>query len=297
MIFYLIEHAAATHGDKVIGLPVMREQGLAKVINLYPHYFTFVFVRNPFDRFVSYYLDGLRPRKDRGEAVPYKNIHECAEFSLDVIDKLNPIQDAKRKFGPHQIPFNRISYERHHVRRQKDFLLELNKHHYFGVPRFNQEPCSFIGRYENLVEDFNFLLDVFGVPHYPLRQRNPSPARMEKNGRKKHYSTYYDKSLRYMVEKLYACDLEFFGYDFEDTEKTTLRLHPLYDKDKVKMRNEYGIKLGVYDRLLLSIKRTIVFCIFVLIRGMLKTPGLRKLYQYFDHKRIGIKRRFLSRSA
>ena len=38
----------------------LRKQNLAKAINLYPDYFTFTFVRNPFDRFISYYFHGLR---------------------------------------------------------------------------------------------------------------------------------------------------------------------------------------------------------------------------------------------
>lgn len=65
---FLKQNTGALGHKKEEGLEYkMREEGLAKMINLYPQYFTFTFVRNPFDRFVS-----IWKHSERGEGYYFK---------------------------------------------------------------------------------------------------------------------------------------------------------------------------------------------------------------------------------
>ncbi len=67
---------------------------------------------------------------------------------------------------------------------------------------------DFIGSFENLQEDFNTVCDKIGIPRKELAHRNKSEH--------KHYTEYYNDSLRNQVGELFKRDIEMFGYKFEE---------------------------------------------------------------------------------
>ena len=124
-------------------------------------YFTFTFVRNPWDREISSYF--------------YRNEHYTSDdFKLHLIRK-----DIHFKI-PNYFPwFSNVK---------------------------NQPIVNFIGRFENLQEDFNTVCDKIKIPHQELQHKNKT--------KHKHYTEYYDDETREIVAEKYAMDIEYFGYEF-----------------------------------------------------------------------------------
>ena len=136
-------------------------QILAKFLNV-QNYFRFCFVRNPWDRILSFYL-------------------------------------FKKHNAVNKIPQD-MSF--------KDFLsLNLSEDfpcQYFYIDGFHD--FSFVGRFENLQQDFNAVCDKIGIPQQQLPHKNKTNH--------KHYTEYYDDETREIVAEKYARDIESFGYKF-----------------------------------------------------------------------------------
>ena len=65
---------------------------------------------------------------------------------------------------------------------------------------------DFIGRYENLQEDFNKVLKDIGLPAMQLKHLNKFD--------RENYRSYYTEEDIEKVKKLYKRDIEYFGYKF-----------------------------------------------------------------------------------
>ena len=129
-------------------------------------YFTFSFVRNPWDIMVSWYK--------------WRRSHNLS------FDKFLTEYKIKHKYAD-WLPETLY---------QTDFLLDEN----------DNPLVNFIGRFENLQEDFNVVCDKIGIPHQQLPHTNKT--------KHKHYTEYYDDETKEIVAERCARDIEYFGYEF-----------------------------------------------------------------------------------
>jgi hypothetical protein len=156
--------------------------------------FVFTFVRNPWDRLVSCWADKIRHlnRTDR-------------EYDRGVYRDL--LKDNGKFYGG--MSFREFVFEilktsdeksDIHVRSQSSFIFNA----------CNQSRASFIGRFENLQNDWLAIckkLDIdIKLPH--KHYVSPKVSR-------KHYSAYYCKETQKLISTRYGYDIETFNYSFE----------------------------------------------------------------------------------
>lgn len=135
----------------------------------FDNYFKFAFVRNPFDRFVSYCAFMTR---------------EQGEFERDP-------KGVMRHLLFTAPPLRHILFQPQYS---------------FVCGRDGKLLADYVGRVEAMQSSFNEICDRIGIARVELEKANESS--------RDDYRRYYDEQLRDGVAKLYARDLEMFGYGF-----------------------------------------------------------------------------------
>jgi len=130
--------------------------------------FKFAFVRNPFDRFVSY-----------------------ASFITREVGHFD--RDPKKVM-------------RHFVANPPMDHILFRPQHEFVTDEQGQLLTDYVGRVEQMQQSYDEAAGRIGIPTAPLERVNAS--------RRRDYRDYYDEGLIEGVAKLYARDLELFGYEF-----------------------------------------------------------------------------------
>lgn len=148
-------------------------------------YYKFAFIRNPWDRLISsfFYLSG-------GGNNP---------FDKKLSDKYIKKYDGDFiQFVKNFVAADKIKY-----------LFHMHPQHEFIYDRKGRLLVDFVGKYENLQEDFNKICDQFSVPHVKLPYINKTPYR-----KIQHFTDYYNDEARKIVAEKYSRDIDLFGYTF-----------------------------------------------------------------------------------
>jgi len=143
---------------------------------VYRQFFKFVFVRNPWDLQVSSY-------------------HHIHREKPEVMQGVENFRDFLHlKFDPE---------------REYDFMLDISAERQWEyVVGLNGELIvDFIGRYEDLLNDYKKICEHIGIPYKELPHRRRADNRRA-------YRDYYDRETAEMVERHYRKDIEMFGYSF-----------------------------------------------------------------------------------
>ena len=149
----------------------------ARVLDFDDSYYSFGFVRNPFDRMVS----------------AWKCPWVSREFlSKSFLEFLYYIDETDNGFA------------KSHVWSYLDPKQML--FHPSNLNGWQKQRVSFIGRYENLQEDFNLVCSKLSIPTHKL-------PHIHKGDRKTYQECYNEESINIVSER-YKRDLKYFNYEF-----------------------------------------------------------------------------------
>ena len=137
-------------------------------------YYKFAFVRNPYDRLLSAYYNFRFSPEHKDWAYPIYKYDMFRDFVLDIE--------------------NSGCLDFIHLSSQFDFLRVGDS---IGA--------DFVGRYENLNEDFAKVETHLGLSHVELP--------VVRTSRHPHYTLMYDDEMKKKVQEIYEKDFEEFGYE------------------------------------------------------------------------------------
>ena len=144
-------------------------------INLYKDYFKFAFVRNPWDRLLSCWVQRvIDSNYFQFNESEYEKMQNFENF-FNYVSSLN-IETCDR-----------------HLRLQSK-LIDLNW-------------IDFVGRFETFAEDYKTICRKLDIPLDKLPHKN-------KSSKTKHYKEFYTEALRNKVYQIYLKDIQIFGYKF-----------------------------------------------------------------------------------
>ncbi len=136
---------------------------------LFLSYFTFGFVRNPWDWQVSlYHFAKQTPHHFQHKFISKMNFEEYIDWRIN--------QDLKF---------------------QKDFFSNGQ----------GEIIVNYIGKFENLQNDFNQISNKIGIPHFSLPKKNSSV--------RSSYKEYYTSTTKEYIASAFEPDIKLFGYSFD----------------------------------------------------------------------------------
>mgnify|MGYP005827038629 CR=1 FL=1 len=182
-IFIPVPRTGTTSMSKIIPKPFHPHPDILEVKEVIPKkkfdaYFKFAFVRNPWDRIVSLYL------RSRQQGFKRLSLYLRAQQ-----------QDFKSFVYSCKMASSHCAWPRS-KKYQLDWLCDED----------NNLLMDFVGRFENLQNDFNHVCKEIGLPQQKLGHKNNSGGH--------DYRDYYDSELIDVVHRNFKKDIEYFGYEF-----------------------------------------------------------------------------------
>ena len=183
--------------------------------------FTFSFIRNPWDRFISAYCY-LHNKISRSPATPawgrrsgeraWEHAKEGKKSRSDFVlfpalgAELLDSTDETQEYNKYIRPFGSF----------KDFVKNgsIEGQHFRPMTHWIDTELDFIGRFESLRSDFDTLCNMFSYSRmYAHNSTRFLPHRNKSNH--KPYWEYYDDETEAIIGEKYAEDIEKFGYKFK----------------------------------------------------------------------------------
>ena len=148
--------------------------------------FKFAFVRNPYDRAVSnfLYFKGM-------EKIPSDLTFREFLINIKYQIRSQPEEHLDISTLNEFVPYC-------HIRPQVDYISDLN----------------YVGRYENLLEDFSRLCNKYQLNDGLAAKFDKSKFPHKKRTNGEHYTKYYNFSNKHLLEEIYYEDLEYLKYNF-----------------------------------------------------------------------------------
>lgn len=150
------------------------------------HGILFTVVRNPYERFVSWYFYYMQKTQDRIKAAKSNSF-----------TKINPKKQAKK--------YNLERNEKVLNILDKGFKFHLLNNSHLTPQCYTARACDITLRLENINNDFTQIQDLFGI-HEPLKHVNKSKHNS--------YRDYYDDEMIEFVKEKHKVDFDYFGYEF-----------------------------------------------------------------------------------
>lgn len=142
--------------------------------------YTFAFVRNPFDRAVSSWKFGGWGKRHNWNMTFKEFAHYVTQ--LDLAPENGNYPSSKIMHACLQYPY----------------VHDLN----------TGESVDYIGRFENLQQDFDIISDTIGLTRRELPHKNKT--------KHKHYTEYYDDETIDLITQAYHMDINIFNYKYGD---------------------------------------------------------------------------------
>ncbi len=174
-------------GSMLLERHAYAEDGIKKLGRVaWEGYFTFGFVRNPWDRLVSWYVMIQETPPNKPNQL-WEYVHEHASSFEDFIRNCTDTITEQR---------GGFAYRKSFIRPQYDYFTDDQ----------GNIAVKFIGRFESLQTDFNYALVQVGLPPHQLPHLNTT--------RQKNYREFYTDETREIVAERFKKDIENFGYSF-----------------------------------------------------------------------------------
>jgi len=163
----------------------------------YKRRFSFAFVRNPWDRFLSLY------RYARLDESRYHSAIDPEDAPYGKHDDYDLLQDASPEECAQYLQEGRLEHDDliNHWRPQSDWLTDDS----------GEIIVDFIGRVESIEEDFQIVADRVALAVDTLPMTNPSTSSKDSE---KDYRSSFTEEARRIVTEYYQEDICRFGYEF-----------------------------------------------------------------------------------